>query len=107
MKEKVRYYGLHNFFYLQGPDGKMCYLLDNSYAFTVKGVITEHASRLVELTAILDDTGSETMATIAARLCSYDEFELYDVGLSRLAIEACVSVSMREEIAIRFSHTPD
>ena len=32
---------------------------------------------------------------------------MYDVGLSRLAIEACVSVSLREEIAIRFSHTPD
>ena len=107
VKEKVRYYGLHNFFYLRGPDGKMCYLLDNSHAFTVKEVITEHESRLVEPTAILDDTGAETMASVAARFRSYDEFELYDVGLSRLAFEACVSVSLREEIAIRFSHTPD
>ena len=66
VKEKVRYYGLHNFFYLRGPDGKMCYLLDNSHAFTVKEVITEHESRLVEPTAILDDTGAETMASVAA-----------------------------------------
>ena len=107
VKEKVRYYRLHNFCYLQGPDGKICYLLDNSHAFTVKEVITEHESRLVEPTSILDDTGAETMASVAARFCSYDEFELHDVGLSHLTIDACVSVSLREEIAIRISHTPD
>ena len=107
VKEKVRYYGLHNFFYLRGPDGKMCYLLDESYAFTVKEVITEHESRLIEPTAILDDTRDETVASITAQFRSYDEFEFYDVGLSRLAVEACVSVSLREKIAIRFSHTPD
>ena len=47
------------------------------------------------------------MASVAAQLCSYDEFELYDVGLSRLTTDACVNVNLREEIAIRFSHTPD
>ena len=36
VKEKVRYYGLHNFFYLRGPDGKLCYLLNRAHAFTVK-----------------------------------------------------------------------
>ena len=79
VKEKARYYGLHNLLYLPGLDGKMCYLLDTSYDITVKEVITEHKSRLVEPTAILDDAGDEIVASVRARFRSYDEFELYGV----------------------------
>ena len=55
LKDKVRYYKLRSFFYLQGQDGKMCYLLDNSRSFTVKEMMTEHESHLIEPTAIMDD----------------------------------------------------
>ena len=40
------------------------------------------------------------MVSVAVQLRSYDELELYDVDLSRLAIEACVSISLHEDIEI-------
>ena len=48
LKDKVAFYGLHNFFYLPSTDGTMLLLLTDSYAFSLKEVTTEFESRLIE-----------------------------------------------------------
>ena len=55
---------------------------------------------------VVDSGGDETPTSVINRFKCYDDFELDDVGLSRLAVEALLSVSLREKLETRFSHYP-
>ena len=105
VKEKVKYYGLHNFFYIQ-TGGTMTYLLDNPHDLTCDEVHADYKDRVKQLVPVMttDTTPVETPESIAARHKSYDIYELSDRSLSRLAVESLLSSGFREQILNRFSH---
>ena len=107
VQENINFYGLQTFFFLPDTSNQMRNLVKNTHLFTMQDVSKEHNSRLVEPTVVNDSSGSETAASVLARHRVYDEFELYDMALSRLAIEALLTVRLREEVRTRFSHVLD
>ena len=107
VKDQVSFYGLQNFFYLPGPDGVMTSLLGDTHSFTLHNVLDEYRARLITPEKITKEDGTETKESALARYRAYDEFELYDIALSRLAIEALITAPLREKVAIRFSHIDD
>ena len=82
-------------------------LVKNTHLFTLEDVINEHDSRLTEPSAIVDLNGTETEESVLARHRAYDCYELYDMALSRLAIEALLTARLCDEIRTRFSHVAD
>ena len=52
----------------------------------------------------MDDKGVETAESVKACFRAYDSYELYDMALSRLAIEALLTARLRDEIRTRYSH---
>ena len=82
----------------------MLHLCDDYHAFTLQEVIEDYNIRLTEHTAVVDSSRAETEESKINRFRTYDEFELYDRGISRLSVEACVSVSLKEKVKVRFSH---
>ena len=62
----------------------------------------------MELVVINDDNGVlEEASSVLSRLCAYDKFKLDDIALSRLAVEALLTVRLRDEIRTRYSHVSD
>ena len=109
LKDKVAFYGLHNFFYLPSTDGTMLLLLTDSYAFSLKEVTTEFESRLIEPALVSVTTNStevETRDLIQARHRAYDEYEIYYISLSRLVVESLPFYSFRHEIQTLFPMFP-
>jgi hypothetical protein len=86
----VKTYGFQSFFYLQGPDGKMQSLLTHSHLFTLSDVIKEHRKRDGDHVPTLNDEGDETAESIAVGHSKYDDYELMDCSLSRLAVQSVV-----------------
>ena len=76
--------------------------MQNTHLFTLSDVTSEHDSRLVEPAAILDAAGVKTADSVQARFRAYDDYKIYDMALSRLAIEALLTARLREEIRTRF-----
>ena len=107
VQENINFYGLQTFFFLPDSSNEMRNLVKNTHLFTLEDVINEHDSRLTEPPAIVDSNGTETDESVLARHRAYDCYELYDMALSRLAIEALLTARLREEIRTRFSHVAD
>ena len=80
-------------------------LVDEPHSFTLDEVIAEYESRMAdEPFPIKDQNGDELPSSIIARFKCYDEYELCDLALSRLAIEALISSTLRDKIQVRFGH---
>ena len=105
--KNIAFYGLQTFFFLPDLSKKMKSLVKNTHLFTLDDVMQEHDSRLTEPPAILDLSGVETAESVVACHRAYDNHELYDMALSRLAIEALLTARLREEVRTRFSHFSD
>ena len=85
----------------------MLSLLTDSHAFSLKEVTTEFESRLTEPASVsvtTNGTEVETRDSVQARHRAYDEYEIYDISLSRLVVESLLSSSFLHEIQTRFSH---
>ena len=108
LKEKVKYFGLQNFFYLQSGT-TMKYLLEHPYDFTYDEVHDDYKARLVEPAAVMDATNStiETPESQTACHKAYNIYELSDHSLSRLAVESLLSSGFWEQILNRFLHKPN
>ena len=85
----------------------MLNLCDDYHAFNLEEVISNYKKRYVEPVADRDISGDATPASLKKRFKCYDEFECYDRGFSRLAVESCVSVTLKDKNKVRFSHEPD
>ena len=86
----------------------MSYLLTDSHLHTVDNVLAEHTTRTTHPPKVFEADGvTETIPSMAARFKSYDDYETYTISLSRLAVEATISVSLREKIETRFAHYQD
>ena len=107
VKEKVKYYGLHNFFYLPDVSKTMKYLLDFPHDFMLEEVTKEYKARVKTPDPVNDDAGTETPASKLARFEAYNVYELSYQSLSRLCVESLQSTLFRERILNRFSHLPD
>ena len=83
----VSRFGLESFFHLP-LTGEMKYLIDDSHHFTIQDVMDEHSSRLA------------TTGTFK----EYDDYERFDIYLSRLAVEALISSALEGKIRIRYGH---
>ena len=76
-------------------------LLTDSHAFSLKEVTTEFGSRLIEpdpVSVNINGTQVESGDSIQARHRAYDEYEIYDISLSRLGVESLLSSSFCHEI---------
>ena len=76
------------------------------HAFSLKKVTTEFESRLIEpdpVSVTTNGTQIETRDSIQARHRAYDEYEIYDISLSRLVVDSLLSLFFRNEIQTRFS----
>ena len=91
VQEYINFYGLQNFFFLPDSTKQMRNLVKFTHLFTLEDVTQEHDSRLVEPAIVLDPNGVETSASKQNRHRAYDKFEIYDIALSRLAIEALLT----------------
>lgn len=108
IEESVRAYGLETFFYLPDLEGVMRNLSETPHLFTVQQVIDEHESRLTELFPVMDATsGLETEESIKDRFVAYDNnFERFDITLSRRIVESLILNDLLETIRIKYSHAP-
>ena len=102
--DAVERFGLETYFYLPDTEGDMKYLPEDPHTFTLEAVLTEHKSRLVEPAQVNDASGDETPESILARFRCYDEYELCDFSLSRLAVEALVHPDLRAEVVVQYNH---
>ena len=108
LKDKVKFHGMQNVFYMLNAQGKMTSLLDDYHEFTVEEVIVEHESRSKsEPAAITDVNGDETSESETDRFRCYDDYEFDDIALSRLIVESLLTQSFREKLEVRFSHYDD
>ena len=108
VKKNMKYYGLQTWFYLPDDDGIMRFLLTDIHLFTLDKVMTEFKSRLTEpLVVIGASTGVETTLSQKRRLRCYDCYELWDMAISRLAVESLVGIELRDKIEVRYSHIED
>ena len=88
-------------------------LVQDCHLFDLKGVIAEFNSRMKSPSAeflqdvIGNNTTTESTKSVSSRLRAYDEFDKYDIALSRLVIEALISHTYRETVKTRFSHHKD
>ena len=105
VKKNIHLFELHTWYYIQGPDGTMLNLCDDYHTFNLEKVISNCKERCAEPVPDRDASGDETPASLKIRFKCYDEF--YDRGFSRLAVESCVSVTLKEKIKVRFSYEPD
>ena len=106
--EVVESFGLKAFFYIKDIDGKMKYLPEEPYSFTIDDILAEHTSRLVEPSVITNSQTPhvETPESTLAWLHCYDPYEKCDFSISRLVIESLVHPELRAEIIVQFSLTP-
>jgi len=104
--DTVECFGPDKFFYLPNSSGTMQYLPEDSHTFSLTSVLDEHTSRLVEPPPVMDNTGSETQASIIAWHKYYNIYELCNVSPSRLSIEALVHPELCAEIVVQFNHMP-
>ena len=65
------------------PDlaGKMKYFPEDPHTFTLKVVIAEHESRLIDPAAVSDDKGVETSESVKSRFKCFDEYEICDFSV--------------------------
>ena len=75
VEDIVERFGLETFFYLPDTSGKMKYLPEDPHNFTLKDLIKEHETRLVEPAPVLDTSSNETPESIIVRFKCYDEYE--------------------------------
>ena len=102
LKEQVGFYRLHSLLSMPDTIGKMHSLVEDAHLFILLNVRDEYDARLVRQNPVfeLDSSGVETMkesrSSIRARTKAYDEYERYDIALSRLIVESIISPSYRE-----------
>ena len=82
----------------------MKYLPEDPHTFTLKTVIDEHASRLVEIVEVNDDKGNKTPESVIARFKCFDKYELCNFSLSRLAVESLIHPDLHAEVVVKYSH---
>ena len=107
LKSTIRRFGLESFFSMP-INGKMLSIVDEPQHFTVNSVTTEHEVRMEppmdEISAI---TGVPLQHIVDRNFKKYDEYELADIYMSRLAVEALISRALETRIEIRFGHVID
>ena len=101
IKKNIQLFGLHTWYYLPGPDGTILNLCHDYHAFTLQEVIDDYNLRTIEPATVVDSSGNETEESKTNRFRVYDEFELYDRGVLRIYVEACVSVSLKAKVKVR------
>ena len=107
VKEIYRHYGLQTFFFAP-KGGRMLDLSEEYHMFTLEELLAEYNTRLICPPPVYDPlSGNETPESIAARHRSYDEYELCDIALSRLAVESLVSPVLRQRVIARYDHMDD
>ncbi len=67
---------------------------------------TETAPLYMSLSCF-DSKGEETQVSIINGYKKYDDYELFDCQLSRLAIESTLSKALNDDIRTRYSHLED
>ena len=107
----IKMLGLQNFFYVLSHDQtQMIYLPENAHKVTIGHVIGEYQDRLIEPDAEYT-TGPngliDLQESITARFICYDSFELNDIHLSCLAVDALISAAIRLQVTTRFRHDPN
>ena len=106
VRNLVTKYGFQSFFYLPNEAGNdMVYLLDDPHAFSIDQIIAEFNLRSADPPPpVVDAQGDETDDSIAARFPFYDDYEHFDIGLSRLAVESLVHPVLRSTVVTRYDH---
>ena len=111
----IKMLGLQTFFYVLSTDEtEIIFLPENAHKVTLEKVIEEHEDQMLEpdpeYTEEVDDDGNDVIVeledSIQARFVCYDSFELNDIQLSRLTVDALISPGIRLQVATRFRHDP-
>ena len=86
----------------------MVNLLEHTHAFTVNEVIADYKERCDKpKPEFKSDLLTKTQTSIKARFIYDNKFEKDNCGLSRLAMELCISISMYKKKATRFLRIVD
>ena len=93
---------------MHDTSGKMHSLVENAHLFSLASVHNEYNTHMTRLSPVfeLDSNGAETTTessvSIQAKTKEYNEYELYDIALSRLVVESPISSSYHKTIKTRF-----
>ena len=109
VRRMVKKFGFQSLFSIPSQDGlKMMTLEDDPHSFSLDQVLNEFNSRNIEEPPLVVNTnGIESAESIIQRFKCYDDYEAYDLNLSRLVIETLVHPVLRETIATRYDHLDD
>jgi hypothetical protein len=105
----VKKFGFQSLFTMPSADkGSMVCLTDHPHSFSLDQVMKEFNDRNVpEPAPILDGSNNETDESIVNRFKCYDDYESYDISLSRLVLETLTHPVLRETIETRYDHLDD
>ena len=109
VRRSVKKFGFQSLFTMPSTDNlSMVCLTDHPHSFSLDQVIKEFTDRnITEPTPILDSTNNETDESITNRFKCYDDYEAYDISLSRLVMETLTHPVLRETIETRYDHLDD
>ena len=80
-------------------------LVDEPHSFTLAEVIVEYESIIAdELYPIIDKDGGDHPSSDIYWFKYNDEYKLCNLALSRLAVEALISPTLRDKIQVKFGH---
>ena len=100
--KRVQRYGFHSLFHKLGTDNSMKNHVKEPRSFTLERVIIEYKTHTVYEPAIVNDTNQvELSFSFLSIFKCYDTYEQYNLALSRLAIEALTSSTLRDKIQVR------
>ena len=102
--EAVMSYGLQTFFYLPDQTGTIRYLAEEPHMFTIDNAMSEHDSRMIEPSPVVDDNDEETVDSICSRFKCYDKYERFDISLSCRILETLLSQDIKGTIRIKYGH---
>ena len=90
LAQTVREHGQQTFYWIKKlRSNDVVSLFENYHSFTIKNVEDEFKRRADPSNAAFE---------------AFDDYELSDIGLSRLIVESLLSDAFREKIRVRFSH---
>ena len=72
--------------------------------FNLDKLIIEYKSRAIQLLPVFGSNNVKIPTSIAACIRSYDTYDLFDISLSRIIVEALIYPSFHKIIKIHFSH---
>lgn len=106
----VGIYGLYYLFSMPDTSRKIHSLVEDARLFSLTSVSDKYDTHMVcqiqvfELDSTRAQTTTESSASIQSRTNAYNEYEQYNITLSRLIVESVISPSYCEILKTRFSH---